>query len=159
MLRPRPETWATKRDTLAISSSASVYSVSPAMFSSMNPVWILPDTKSGWSMIRRSRGIVVRTPQISYSRRARRIRWIAVSRSFPTEQIFASRVVERRDVPPLVDPRLGADEGAADLTQEGDPPEGGGEIALGVLRVAAALDPVAAQQHVLLPQRQAVAGG
>ena len=69
----------------------SAYSVSPTMFSSMNPVSILPATKSGLSMIRRRSGIVVRTPQMSNSRRARRIRWIAVSRSFPTEQIFDSR--------------------------------------------------------------------
>ena len=57
----------------------------------MKPVWILPATKSGWSMIRFRSGIVVRTPQMSNSRSARCIRWIAVSRSFPTEQILDSR--------------------------------------------------------------------
>jgi hypothetical protein len=42
------------------------------------------------------------------------------------------------------------DEGAADLAQEGDLPEGRGEVVPRVLRVDAALDRVAAQQDVLL---------
>src|SRR5512141_2997217 len=56
-------------------------------------------------------------------------------------------VVERGDLPSLVDPRLGPDEGATDLAKEGDPPEGGSEAVLRVLGVDAALDRVATQEY------------
>ena len=76
----------------------------------------------------------------------------------PDDQLGHHRVVHRRDLAALADAGVDADAGPRRLAVAADGARGRREVARGVLGVDAALDRVAAQDDVVLADRQRLAG-
>src|SRR5919198_767319 len=77
----------------------------------------------------------------------------------PHDELGDHRVVHRGDLAAGPDAGVDAHARARGLAVAADPARGGGEVLRGVLGVDAALDRVAAQDDVLLLDRQLLAGG
>jgi len=100
----------------------------------------------------------LRSPDVEFPQGAPASGWIAVSRSFPTEQIFDSRESIDEGPPTLVDPRLGPDEGALIWRRKAILPKEGAKLFLGSSALNAGTGSRGRAAAHPLPQGQPLAG-